>query len=587
MQCKFFKKAICRVSVHTILVCYIIGLIASCAQVTAPTGGKKDTTPPLITLSEPANYSTNFDKHEIRIRFNEWIQPLTNPSAQVIISPVVDPFPKIDISRNELSIRFKDTLPLNTTYRLFFADNIKDNNEGNTLQNFKYLFSTGTYIDSLQIKGNIQTDLDKFPDNTYLLMYQEKEDSVFTQKRPFYITKVSSTGNFSMENIKEGDYSIFALSDKNGNYYYDLPTEAIAFTDSFMHINTTIDSLNMVIFLPEDSLIRIYDFDRIIKGGIMHLTFNKELSFTKDEVTVAVVEDENLAPIAFQDKEAKKMTLYLPKLENDTNSFTLIIRNNGQLVDTIRVRSESKHYIKPVPFFNDTVLFKTLSVLQTQPLRLMSSYYCIERPDTSRIEITDTAGTSILFSIVRAEDMQTYFISANWSAGMKYQLHFLDSAFVDLAGNYSKKQEFSFLATSTKKAGNLLITYNLPVKNKAYISILKDNSGKVLDKQILRDSQEVKINYGLLPAGNYSVEVIEDINDNGIWNSGSFKYRTLPEKIYKEKKPIIIKENWDAEETISVDFTKKVATLNTAPDDDLDQRNPISTNKRLPVLIEK
>jgi len=390
-----------------------------------------------------------------------------------------------------------------------------------------------------------------------------------------------------MENIKEGDYSIFALSDKNGNYYYDLPTEAIAFTDSFMHINTTIDSLNMVIFLPEDSLIRIYDFDRIIKGGIMHLTFNKELSFTKDEVTVAVVEDENLAPIAFQDKEAKKMTLYLPKLENDTNSFTLIIRNNGQLVDTIRVRSESKHYIKPVPFFNDTVLFKTLSVLQTQPLRLMSSYYCIERPDTSRIEITDTAGTSILFSIVRAEDMQTYFISANWSAGMKYQLHFLDSAFVDLAGNYSKKQEFSFLATSTKKAGNLLITYNLPVKNKAYISILKDNSGKVLDKQILRDSQEVKINYGLLPAGNYSVEVIEDINDNGIWNSGSFKYRTLPEKIYKEKKPIIIKENWDAEETISVDFTKKVATLNTAPDDDLDQRNPISTNKRLPVLIEK
>jgi hypothetical protein len=86
---------------------------------------------------------------------------------------------------------------------------------------------------------------------------------------------------------------------------------------------------------------------------------------------------------------------------------------------------------------------------------------------------------------------------------------------------------------------------------------LKDNSGKVLDSRILNDSQAVKINYGLRLAGSYSIEVIEDSNGNGIWNSGNFITKTLPEKIYKEEKPVIIKENWDAEEIIQIDFSKK------------------------------
>ncbi len=541
-------------------------IIASCAQITAPTGGNRDQTPPVISTSTPANYSINFNQKQIKIEFDEWIQPLTNPKTQVLISPNIDPFPEIDIARNELTIKLKDTLLSNTTYSIFFGDNIKDNNEGNAFTNFKYIFSTGQYIDSLKVKGTVKTMLDKIPDNTYLLLYKEKEDSAFTKTRPFYIAKIGQDGAFSLENVKEGDYRIYALSDKNSNYYYDLPTEAIAFTDTVYHIKGSLDTLEMQLFLPEDAALRIFEFDRVIKNGILHLTFNKELSFTNDEITVQVVENKDIVPVAFQDKDVKKMTVYFPKLQSDTNNFTLVFKHNNQLIDTIKVKTESKNSKTPIVFFNDTTAYKALNVIETKPLKLTASFYGLEKPDTSKMIITDTSGIQIPFSVSQEEDLQTYNFMASWNPGIKYKLTILDSAFTDLAGNFNKKQQISFLVTSVKKSGNLLITYNLPLKNRNYIAILKDNTGKVLNKQILRDSQTVKIDYGILFSGNYSVEIIDDENNNGIWNSGSFINKTLPEKIYKEPKPIIIKENWDAEEIIQVDFNKKAPNLNTKPE---------------------
>ena len=552
--------------------------ILSCAQITTPTGGKKDTTPPEIHTATPPNFSKNFHAKEITIKFNEWIQPLTNPKSQVIISPNIEPFPKIDIARNELTIKFKDTLQANTTYNIFFDDNIKDNNEGNVLPGYKFLFSTGNFIDSLTVKGKVQTMLDKIPDNTFVLLYKEKEDSAFTKKRPFYIAKVDNSGSFSLENIKEGSYRIYALSDKNGNYYYDLPTEAIAFTDSMTSINSNIDYINLELFLPEDSILRIFDYDKIVKGGILHLAFNKEISFTKDEITATTIENKEITPVAFQDKEPKKMTIYLPKLSKDTNNLSLVIKHNGRLVDTLHIKTESKNFKQPVLFFTDTTFYKSLNILESNPLKLTTSFYGLEKPDTSKMILIDSNKVKIPFHVSPDEDLQTFAFSAKWMPGMRYQFTILDSALVDLVGNYNKLQKFSFLATSAKKAGNLLITYMLPQKNHAYIALLKDNSGKVLDKRILRDSQTVKINYGLQLAGTYSVEIIDDVNDNGIWNTGSFANKTLPEKIYKELKPIMIKENWDAEETIKVDFSQITVPVSSK----LPENGPVNNNTKFP-----
>ena len=539
-------------------------LITSCAQTSAPTGGAKDTTPPKITKSNPENYSINFKEKTINIEFDEWILPFTNAQNQIIISPDVQPFPKIEAVKNDLSIKFKDTLQSNTTYSIFFGDKLKDNNEGNPYPNFKYIFSTGKFIDSLKVNGSVKSALDKISDNTYLMLYKDISDTAFTKKRPFYITKISSDGHFNVENVKEGDYKIYALSDKNGNYFYDLASEEIGFSDSIYHIHSNLDSLNINLFLPEDSVLRIYSYNRIVNDGVVNIAFNKELSFYKDEITVEVINNKTITPIAFQQinlnlpkTEGSKMAVYLPKLEKDTNSFTLLIKNNELFIDTIFIRTETKNSKKPILFFTDSISNQSNTIFETQPLQLVSSRYSITNIDTAKFYITDTSKIKIPYTISKNEDLQTYLFNANWKPGMKYKLVILDSAITDLVGNYNKMQEFSFSVQSVKKAGNLLITYELPQKNHQYIALLIDNSGKVLNKQILRDSQSVKINYGLQNAGTFFVELIDDTNNNGIWNSGNFKNKTFSEKIYKEPKPILIKENWDAEEIIKVDFSTK------------------------------
>jgi hypothetical protein len=108
--------------------------------------------------------------------------------------------------------------------------------------------------------------------------------------------------------------------------------DATARTDGFIlgthgraEINGSLDTLEMQLFLPEDAALRIFEFDRVIKNGILHLTFNKELSFTKDEITVQVVENKDIVPVAFQDKDAKKMTVYFPKLQSGKIDCAIII----------------------------------------------------------------------------------------------------------------------------------------------------------------------------------------------------------------------------------------------------------------------
>jgi hypothetical protein len=338
--------------------------------------------------------------------------------------------------------------------------------------------------------------------------------------------------------------------------------------------------------LPEEATLRIYAYDRIVKNGILHLTFNKELSFTKDEITAEILNNTAIQPIAFQKKDlnpgkeaGSEMDIYLPKMKSDTNNLTLIIKNNGKWIDTIKVRTETKNSKTPVLFFNDTISYKSLKVYEKNALKLTALNYCLSDIETSKIFITDSANQKIPFKISRNEDLQTYLIEADWKPGMKYKIIFSDSVLSDLVGNYNKMQEFSVLGVSNKKAGNLLITYELPQKNHQYIALLKDNSGKVLDKQILRDSQTVKINYGLQNAGTFSVELIDDVNKNGIWNSGNFTQKTLPEKIYKEPKPVIVKENWDSEEIIKVDFNKPDAATLIKTDLPLKNNNPANNDK--------
>lgn len=537
-------------------------LVGACAQIASPTGGPRDTEAPKILRESPPNRSTNFEGKTIDITFDEFVQ-VQNAQA-IVISPAVDPSPDIVAKKQELHIKFKNELDSNTTYTIFFGNTVGDNNENNKLDNYSYVFSTGDFLDSLRLAANVVAADGEIPDNSYLLLYRETDDSAFLKNRPFYLTKIEKNGSARLDQLKAGTYTVYALTDKNLNYYYDLPSEHIGFLDSAITIADSLLQINMPIFLPEESRLRVNEFDKRIQGGMFSMTFNKPLSATKDEIRVLISEDTTRNTIAFQEANNKQVKVYLPDLPSDSVSYTLLIRHNGILIDSLRLRCDSRMWTTPVRFFTDTTALKSLNVLETQTLKLRSPYYAMAPFDTARIRIYDSTGTSIPFQAIRDTDLCTYLFYAEWNDQMNYRLVFQDSVFSDLAGNRNAGQEIQFSGVSRKKAGQLILNVELPhIKNQAII-LLKDASGKSIRQWITSDSMAVKLDAGLLRAGTFQVEVIDDVNNNGIWNSGDYATKTLPEKIFLSEKTIIIKENWDAEETIKVDFSQvKRSTLST------------------------
>jgi Bacterial Ig-like domain len=207
-------------------------LLASCANVMAPTGGPSDTTPPKLTTKSIADSSLNFKSGKVRFDFDEAIDA---NKVKVTSTPFINGEPKISATKKGFDIQIVDSmLQPNTTYRLNFGTSIVDITEGNAAQDLSFCFSTGTSIDSLMISGvvkNAQTDM---PDTSaWVTLYTEIEnDSDMVRKKPLYATKVNSSGEFKFFNLPFKDFFIYALGDKNNNYLYDNPAERIAFVQT-------------------------------------------------------------------------------------------------------------------------------------------------------------------------------------------------------------------------------------------------------------------------------------------------------------------------------------------------------------------
>lgn len=541
--------------IYNILLVLSVCFISSCAVISSPTGGERDKTPPKILAELPSNKTTNFNAKTINITFDEFIQ-LQNPQ-NIIITPDIEPKPIFTAKRKELSIKFKNELDTNTTYTIFFGNELKDNNEGNPTDNYTYVFSTGSFLDSISLTGNVQSVDAKIPNNTFVVLYKDLNDSAFISNRPFYITRVQSNGTFEFKNLKQGNYNIYALSDNNNNYYFDLPTEQIGFLTQRLQIDSNLQNLTLPLFLSEASQLRISEKDKAVQNGIFNLSFNKLLSPIDDHFEV-LTETDSLKALAFV--EDKNVKIYFTNLSADTGRIKFALKHNQSILDTIDTKISKS---KTRELFFDTLKTKNLRFCEACPLEISANRIVVSNIDSNQLSILDTAQNSIPFVAEQNEDLKSFSIKSNLSA-QKYKLMFHDATIQDLAGNFNAKQEISILVDEAKKFCNLLINIELDTILPTLIFNLKDNLDNILKKEFLRHSQAFKINIGLMPAGTYKVEIIKDDNNNEIWNSGNFTNKTLPEKIYKHSTPIIVKENWDSEETIRPNFSESnQSTMNS------------------------
>ena len=237
----------------------------SCAKIGSPYGGPKDEDPPIVLKTKPLANSVNFQpQKKIIILFDEYIE-IADIYQEMILSPPIEGRILAQVKGKSLVITFPPEATFDTlTYTLDFGNSIKDYNEGNTLKNYQYIFSLKSYLDSLNVEGKTVSAFNHQPDKDrmYVMLYRNLNDSVPYQEKPDYICRTDEQGNFSLHNIEDGYYRIFALKDANFNMLFDLAEEKIAFSDSIIELTSERFQDNIIVddtlfhngFLNPDSL---------------------------------------------------------------------------------------------------------------------------------------------------------------------------------------------------------------------------------------------------------------------------------------------------------------------------------------------
>ena len=225
--------------VFLILISIIILSTINCARVGSPVGGKKDILAPEIIESTPNNYSKNFGSDKIEIELNEFVR-FNNLQQKLVISPPLDEKPEIFVRGKSIIIELgKQELKKNTTYTFSFYDAIVDNNEGNAIKDYEFVFSTGNRLDSLSVSGIVLRafDLEPEEEGVEVLLYDLLDDTIPQTTPPLYIGKPDEKGKFRINNVKADTFRIFAIKDGNRNHYFDQAGEAFAFLDSTLLVS--------------------------------------------------------------------------------------------------------------------------------------------------------------------------------------------------------------------------------------------------------------------------------------------------------------------------------------------------------------
>ena len=346
-------------------------LLYSCANRMRPTGGPQDMLPPIFVKSTPKSNSTNFDGNKVEIEFDELIQ-LKEQNEKVVISPAQKTPALIRSNGRKVTVEFKDTMIPNTTYSINFSNSVRDFNEENPLEDFSFAFSTGDTVDSLQISGMLLNARDLEPmQNVIVGVHSNLNDTAFSKIPLERIARTNDKGEFTIRNLKEGKYRLFALNDVDRDFKFTV-TEDIAFCDSVIepkaerivisdtlrtvtHEVDTVMETSVTAFTPNDVLLTM--FNEEIKP--QYLVKDERPDSAKLYLQFATRAD-SLPEITLPDyKELKDWCKINYSETNDTITYWLTSR---ELIQADTIRAELK-YLKTDTTGNltpqcDTLLFK-------------------------------------------------------------------------------------------------------------------------------------------------------------------------------------------------------------------------------------
>ena len=573
-----------------VLLLFATLLFSRCASIMTPSGGPKDSLPPVIVRLSPENFSTNrpLTGHErIYIDFDEYIQ-IKDQQKEFYTSPAMKKKPLITQRGRGIMVQLRDTLAPNTTYSLNFGSSIRDNNAGNPLHSMRYVFSTGPEIDSMILSGYTADShgADSVP-KTFLWFFPVDSiapvgdyDSTIFNHTPAQIARAETNGIFIAQNLKPIAYRVYAVQDKNDNQLYDPSVDQVGFLDApcnpaeLPDFAIWYDSLRGYVTAEPQLYLRMFT-DKAFRRQLLQEHSRPMQHKALLHFSAAFPQIESLV---FDSIPADRVIIEPLTAGKDTLAVWFDMPAD-RLPDTIRGRIEDfKHdtanRLQPVseelklpwrkietkeeererenlererrraeaageeweePKQANPFAFKLAQKSEINPENHLwiEFDYPLTRFDSTSVLLTRTLGDGSVedrkVHFVRdTAALRRYQIRSNWQLGGDYTLTIPAGALQNVAGEQNDSIVGSYTVCDPEKFATLLLHITAKDPEAEYVVQLLDKSGKVDQERRHVRAGEIRFNY--VAPGEVQLRVIEDKNGNGIWDTGSIVERRQPER---------------------------------------------------------
>ena len=518
--------------IFVLLVLTVIG----CAKRGSISGGLKDTLAPVMRTSIPKNFSVNFKGSEINLTFDEYVK-LKSVNKQLIISPPMKTTPLISplTASRIINIKIKDTLQENTTYSFNFGQSIEDNNEGNPYKQFKYVFSTGTFIDSLQVGGTIKDALNKKEDSFVSVMLYEVNDtftdSLIYKSVPRYITNtLDSLKTFKIENIKAGKYLLVAMKDENSNNKFNPKEDKIGYRKQYVTI-------------PNDSLFELKLFKEVLpfkavkpvqaSGNKLFLGYEGK---PKNMNIVLKNGNEILPTIITKFPLKDSVQVWLKPIKAD--SLNLAVTNGTYKANfNFKIKAQKK----------DTLSFSgksSLGLSKKDKFTITASRPLLKF-DKSKIKVTDKDSVIVAFTSDYDVYNQELIFNFQKEPLQTYKFQLMPGALTDYLEQQNDTLNYTVTTKKASDYGNLRVNLT-HVKRFPILVELTNAKGDVVASEY--SEKETSVEFTFLDPSKFTLRVIYDANANREWDSGNFLEKIQAEEVIYFHKEIDVRANWDVDQ---------------------------------------
>ncbi|MBS1611461.1 MAG: hypothetical protein JST49_01430, partial [Bacteroidetes bacterium] len=448
-----------------------------------------------------------------------------------------------------------------TTYTINFGDDIKDLNEGNITPNFTYVFSTGTYIDSQSISGKVTSAIDgKAAEGVLVMLYPQRavqNDSVqeaILNLQPSYFAKTNKDGLYQIRNVKADRYKVYALKDGNFNYIYDQPNEQLGFIDSLIDMTDTLPAkADLLIFTEEGRRAKLENV-KSAEAGRISLEYNGPVRSFK------ISSDSLNDFIYWKNKEKDSLTVWFSTFYVPASTIYTVA--NDSILDTTRI--ELKFINKdtmltvqkyPLSIVNQTVQANGKAGMEeTSNIQSLYGWLKINfnRPivgidSSKRIEIREDSTDNVVVPQVRQPKFHKQQIEFDFDRKGETSYSFVapDSTFKDVFGLWNRAINWKFKTMAKTSYGNLKITITAENTSKHYIVNILNDKNELIEEIPVSNTKEKKITISNVLAGNYHINVVEDDNNNGEWDTGNLLKHIQPEIVKELPSTYNLKGGWD------------------------------------------